>query len=327
MKYIKTAFFFLVAFAVIAMAPNAAFAITVSDNGSSAGSITTPSTQDNGSSAGSVSPSPSASPSSSPTPSVQTNGSSAGTITTPSTQNNGSSAGTVTTPGVQTNGSSAGTVTPPSTQNNGSSAGTVVTPSNPGSTNNGNASGPVGSSGSTSSSGSRAIYPIIGGCAFSTGYLKLGATGIEVTNLQGFLHNQGFTVAVTGVFDLQTLAAVKAFQVKYAPEVLSPWAIDYPTGYVYITTSKKINQISCATPLTLNPSELAIINASKAAAARGEGSPSDLFGSNTPNGSTIAVGTSTTHVSSNGTSSQVAAASQTGILAKIWNFIKRIFGR
>jgi peptidoglycan hydrolase-like protein with peptidoglycan-binding domain len=69
----------------------------------------------------------------------------------------------------------------------------------------------------------------------------------EVLKLQNFLKiGQGYDVEETGVFDEKTDKAVKAFQEKYSGDVLKPWGSDSkPTGYVYITTKNKINQIVC----------------------------------------------------------------------------------
>jgi len=70
---------------------------------------------------------------------------------------------------------------------------------------------------------------------------------IEVMKLQGFLANfEGHTtLSLTGVFDQGTLTAVNAFQTKYAEDILEPWGHTAPTGYVYILTLKKINEIYC----------------------------------------------------------------------------------
>ena len=48
-----------------------------------------------------------------------------------------------------------------------------------------------------------------------------------------------------GDFDLVTHQAVKTFQDKYRDEVLLPWGMEQPSGYVYLTTRKKINEIYC----------------------------------------------------------------------------------
>lgn len=69
----------------------------------------------------------------------------------------------------------------------------------------------------------------------------------EVRKLQNFLNKfAGFTgIGETGIYDKATEAAVKKFQEENTDEVLSPWGLDGPTGYVYITTRKKINDIYC----------------------------------------------------------------------------------
>lgn len=84
----------------------------------------------------------------------------------------------------------------------------------------------------------------------------------EVTKLQLFLkNNQKINLNVTGVFDRQTEEAVKKFQIRYWDTTMKPWGATIASGYVYITTLKKINQIACNQPLTLNSSELATIEA------------------------------------------------------------------
>lgn len=73
----------------------------------------------------------------------------------------------------------------------------------------------------------------------------------SVTFLQEFLNTEmGLTLEVNGTYDAATIAAVKAFQLKYAQEILAPWipfggAIDRPTGIVYKTTQRMINMILC----------------------------------------------------------------------------------
>lgn len=80
----------------------------------------------------------------------------------------------------------------------------------------------------------------------------------EVLKLQAFLINfEGHTnVSLTGVFDQATLTAVNAFQMKYFGDVLEPWGHTGPTGYVYILTLKKINEIYCQRIFPLNQSQL-----------------------------------------------------------------------
>jgi|GEM_PF-4509800 len=104
-------------------------------------------------------------------------------------------------------------------------------------------------------------------CNYLLEYLKIGEKNnpVEVLKLQTFLKDyEGFSnLKVTGVFDQETFDAVSSFQKKYSADVLSPWGLDGPTGYVYITTKKKINEIYCKTPLPLTTEQLEEINAFK----------------------------------------------------------------
>lgn len=86
--------------------------------------------------------------------------------------------------------------------------------------------------------------------AHITKYMRKGASNdpVEVSKLQSFLLEQeGFVnVEVNGVFDDATDAAVRSFQEKHSGIVLGPWAIQKGTGYVYRTTTKRINDLYCA---------------------------------------------------------------------------------
>lgn len=74
----------------------------------------------------------------------------------------------------------------------------------------------------------------------------------QVKLLQAFLNeHMGLTLVVDGFYGKSTRDAVKAFQVKYADEVLMPWKpfglkSELGTGNVYKTTKRKINMIKCA---------------------------------------------------------------------------------
>lgn len=78
-------------------------------------------------------------------------------------------------------------------------------------------------------------------CYTFSGNLKIGDAGAQVTALQTALQRQGLTVSVTGTFDTQTAFAVKAFQEKYASEVLTPNGLTRGTGYVGASTRAKLN--------------------------------------------------------------------------------------
>ncbi len=70
----------------------------------------------------------------------------------------------------------------------------------------------------------------------------------QVKKLQKFLrdHEGHENVAETGVYDKPTYDAVLNFQLKYSDDVLDYWSLVQPTGYVYKTTIKKINELYCA---------------------------------------------------------------------------------
>ncbi|MBX4189024.1 hypothetical protein KW785_00315 [Candidatus Parcubacteria bacterium] len=88
----------------------------------------------------------------------------------------------------------------------------------------------------------------------------------QVYLLQSFLkYIEGYdTVSLTGVFDQATFDAVSAFQVKFQSDILTPWGLTQPTGYVYILTLKKINEIYCQTIYPLNDAQQQEIVAYKA---------------------------------------------------------------
>ncbi len=79
-------------------------------------------------------------------------------------------------------------------------------------------------------------------------FIKLGRENdrLEVLKLQLFLRTfEKLEVPVSGVYDQVTYEAVKVFQSRYSQDVLGPWGISAPTGYVFITTRLAINNIYC----------------------------------------------------------------------------------
>lgn len=75
----------------------------------------------------------------------------------------------------------------------------------------------------------------------------------EVRKLQSFLNVvMDADLPVDGIYDLQTMEAVNAFQVRYKEEILRPWVEEgihddeeMPTGYVFLTTRRWINMMMC----------------------------------------------------------------------------------
>ena len=76
--------------------------------------------------------------------------------------------------------------------------------------------------------------------------------------LQAFLiEYEGHTnLRLTGVFDQATFDAVSSFQMKYFKDILEPWGHTAPTGYSYILTTKKINEIYCQRIFPLNDAQI-----------------------------------------------------------------------
>jgi hypothetical protein len=196
------------------------------------------------------------------------------------------------------------------------------------------------SGGSSGSSGGRSIFPIpviatstpiftATSCNYISSYLRFGDqnNSAQVTKLQSFLKNiEKLDLDVSGVFDIKTLNAVKVFQEKYANEVLFPWGMVLPSGYVYYTTKDKINEIYCKTTFNLTPAQLADITAFKNAKLEREenqeiGTTTDI----SPTGSTTTQ-ESSSEIGLSGKDSQAAATINTGFANKIWNFIKWLFG-
>ncbi len=95
------------------------------------------------------------------------------------------------------------------------------------------------------------------GCGmYLTTYMKYGKKNdaADVARLQTFLNeNMGSSLPVSGYFGNLTRNAVKAFQVKYKSDVLTPWVnhglsadeAEHGTGYVYKTTQHFINNMKC----------------------------------------------------------------------------------
>lgn len=85
-------------------------------------------------------------------------------------------------------------------------------------------------------------------------YLRMGRQNdpAEVEKLQTFLNDHmGEELPVTGYFGVLTDQAVRAFQLHYAEEILTPWvphglqSEHAATGYVYKTTKRKIDNLMC----------------------------------------------------------------------------------
>lgn len=68
----------------------------------------------------------------------------------------------------------------------------------------------------------------------------------QVKLLQQFLNQElGANLPISGAFGDMTLASVKAFQAAHTADVLTPWGITDPTGYVGVTTRRMIDILVC----------------------------------------------------------------------------------
>jgi hypothetical protein len=108
--------------------------------------------------------------------------------------------------------------------------------------------------------GRRHVVPQILGattdCNYLKDYMKIGWTNdpVEVIKLQVFLKElEGFKdLNITGVFDQATYDAVSIFQERYMGDILTPWGETQHTGFVYILTKKKVNEIVCNREFPIN---------------------------------------------------------------------------
>jgi peptidoglycan hydrolase-like protein with peptidoglycan-binding domain len=245
----------------------------------------------------------------------------------------GSTAGTAPSAGASTagtapsaGGSTAG-VTPTVGQSTaGTSAPTTPTPT-PTPANSSSSSGPY-----SSSSGSRVNYSYMYGCPMITSFMKYGANNdtVQVTKLQNFLKNvEKIDVDVNGIFDKRTESAVIAFQNKYNPTIMGPWGATKGTGFVYITTVKQINKITCSLPLTLNASELTIINATRNARIA-SAKPVTIVPKETPASIEIEVSgtdnnTITFESETETIEENVATVGKASIMSRFWDFMVYLF--
>lgn len=129
---------------------------------------------------------------------------------------------------------------------------------------------PISTAGTLSDIGNElTLLPVVAppqSCNYLRDYLQIGADNDpnEVHKLQVFLRDyENIDVAVTDVFDQQTFDAVETFQNRYFNDILAPWGHTAPTGYVYYTTRKKVNEIYCETAFPLTASQVEEIDAFK----------------------------------------------------------------
>lgn len=67
----------------------------------------------------------------------------------------------------------------------------------------------------------------------------------EVERLEAFLISRWENLEIDGKYGQNDFDAIKRFQLEFREEILDPWDIENPTGYVFRTTIKTINQVAC----------------------------------------------------------------------------------
>jgi len=100
-------------------------------------------------------------------------------------------------------------------------------------------------------------------CYYLRDFLKQGwdNDNLEMLKLQTFLNVfEGENLSLTSVFDDQTFSAVERLQNKYFGDILEPWGHTAPTGFVYILTKKKVNEIYCKALFPVTAAEQEEIN-------------------------------------------------------------------
>lgn len=69
----------------------------------------------------------------------------------------------------------------------------------------------------------------------------------QVKRLEKFLNTfQDESLEENGIYETSDYEAVKRLQADYKKDILDPWGITTPTGYVWKTTIKKIHEIHCS---------------------------------------------------------------------------------
>jgi hypothetical protein len=172
--------------------------------------------------------------------------------------------------------------------------------------------------------------------AYLTAFIRFGGfnDSDQVKRLQAVLHDfEGAAIGASGVYDAATHAAVHAFQKKYESEILTPWGISKSTGYVYLTTRKKINEIYCrnlmAFPLTEGQQE-EVSQIKAQVSAKPSSSPVSAHTAVPPT-QTLAplapVASTTSRPQGEVTTPPVGTEQKPGLIRTIMDFFKNLFDR
>lgn len=115
---------------------------------------------------------------------------------------------------------------------------------------------PNRSSSGSRTGGSRPAGAVLGAttdiCAWDASFMRRGYKGNksdDVKKVQQDVANGLMQVGlvIDGVYGPKTEAAIKAFQAKYADEILKPWGINTPTGLFYLSSLRHAQKLLCPT--------------------------------------------------------------------------------
>jgi len=148
----------------------------------------------------------------------------------------------------------------------------------------------------------------------------------QVKVLQTVLLSEGFAVEVNGTFDSRTVEAVKGFQLKYAADVLAPWGITEPTGFVYLTTRNKLNALYCGGASGLSAEEQAIIDDYKKGDTESMGGSTGTITAPTDTQETDEPDEPANDTDEVNTSSQVGAVQAATEAGGFWERVRNFFG-
>lgn len=167
-----------------------------------------------------------------------------------------------------------------------------------------------------------------GQCNYLLKYIKLGEANdpIEVEKLERFLNlYEGEHLTVNGIYEQADFDAVERFQNKYSGDVLVPWGYDGPTGYVYITTKNKVNEVFCQEEFAFSDSQKAEIAEFRAFLNKLKLTGGKMFGTDSTatveDGSVVGSSTGTTTATSTTLSDANEKTADTGFLASVRNFL------
>lgn len=181
--------------------------------------------------------------------------------------------------------------------------------------------------------GAATATPVTSCDTYLTAFIRSGAKNDveQVKRLQTVLRDyEGAKIEVNGVYDAATLSAVHAFQAKYASQILAPWGQTRSTGFVYLTTRKKVNEIFCknAKVFPLSAVEQAEVDQYRARTAPAQPTrPARAASAGAGTTAAAAAAAATADEQPATTSAAESAAQNAGVLNAVSRLLRSIFTR